>query len=267
MLTDIKIGQYFPGNSVLHRMDPRFKLVALVILLMGLFIFDNVPAYLIWTAFVVFLMAISQIPMKLFFASLKPILWIIGFTFLIHLFSGTGEVWWQWGIFSVTEDGFYRGFFISLRLCLLMFSSSLLTFTTPPLILSDAMEDLMSPMKRVGVPTHEIAMMMTIALRFIPTLLEETDKIIKAQKSRGADFTTGGLKKRIMAIMPILIPLFMGAFRRADELALAMEARCYHGGVGRTRLKKLSMRRLDYFAMGIFVLLLIIIGISNYYFD
>lgn len=264
MLTDIKIGQYFPATSFMHQMDARLKLVGLLVLLMGLFLFDTFYAYILWSAFIFLMMISSKIPLKLFFTSLKPMFWIILFTFVIHLFSGTGEVLYKIGFLSITYEGITRGIFICLRLTLLILASSILTFTTPPLTLSDAMEDLLSPFKKIGVPSHEIAMMMTIALRFIPTLLEETDKIIKAQKSRGADFNSGGIKKRIMAIMPILIPLFMGAFRRADDLALAMEARCYHGGIGRTRLKKLQFTKKDYLAIGILAVVISIAFILTY---
>lgn len=264
MLTDIKIGQYFPATSFMHQMDARLKLVGLLVLLMGLFLFDTFYAYILWSAFIFLMMISSQIPLKLFFTSLKPMFWIILFTFVIHLFSGTGEVLYKIGFLSITYEGITRGIFICLRLTLLILASSILTFTTPPLTLSDAMEDLLSPFKKIGVPSHEIAMMMTIALRFIPTLLEETDKIIKAQKSRGADFNSGGIKKRIMAIMPILIPLFMGAFRRADDLALAMEARCYHGGIGRTRLKKLQFTKKDYLAIGVLSIVISIAFILTY---
>lgn len=263
MLSDIKIGQYFPANSVLHRLDARFKLVSLLLLLIGIFVFDTQIDYIIWCVLVFGLMFISKIPIKMFFSSIKPIIWIILFTFVLHLFTGSGEPLISLGMLSITWDGIAQGSFVCLRLLLLMFAASLLTFTTQPLILADALEDLMSPLKKVGVPAHELAMMMTIALRFIPTLLEETDKIMKAQKSRGADFTTGNIFNRIKAVMPILIPLFISAFRRADELAMAMEARCYHGGVGRTRLKELKFANLDYIAMGIFIAIVILLVICT----
>lgn len=179
----------------------------------------------------------------------------------MHLFTTQGKVIFEVWKFSITWEGLANGSFVCLRLLLLMFGASLLTFTTPPLVLSDALEDLMKPLKRFGVPAHELAMMMTIALRFIPTLLEETDKIIKAQKSRGADFMTGNIFKRVKAFMPILIPLFISAFRRADELAMAMEARCYHGGVGRTRLKQLNFVFRDYIAMVLFIGILLVLTV------
>lgn len=266
MLTDIKIGQFFPADSLLHRLDARLKIVALFILIVGLFIFDSQLDYCIWCILIGILMFMSKIPMKMFFSSIKPILWIIIFTFVLHLFTTQGKVLVEVWKFSITWEGLSNGSFVCLRLLLLMFAASLLTFTTPPLVLSDALEDLMKPLKKIGVPAHELAMMMTIALRFIPTLLEETDKIIKAQKSRGADFMTGNIFKRMKAFMPVLIPLFISAFRRADELAMAMEARCYHGGVGRTRLKQLIFKPQDYITMVVFVCILIGLTIMKFVF-
>lgn len=259
MLTDIKIGQYFPSNSLLHKLDARFKIVSLLFLVVGIFIFDNQLLYIIWCIIVGGLIKLSKIPVKMFFNSVKPIMWIILFTFILHIFSGKGEPLLEIWKLSITWNGIANGSFVCLRLLLLMFGASLLTFTTSPLVLADAIEDLMSPLKKVGVPAHELAMMMTIALRFIPTLLEETDKIIKAQKSRGADFVTGNIFVRMKSVMPVLIPLFVSAFRRADELAMAMEARCYHGGIGRTRLKELKMQKRDYTAMIVFIAIIIIL--------
>lgn len=261
MLTDIKIGQFFPANSLLHKLDARLKIVSLFILIVGIFVFDSQLDYIIWCVLIGSLMYMSKIPLKMFFISIKPIIWIILFTFILHLFTTQGKVIFEVWKFSITWEGLANGSFVCLRLLLLMFGASLLTFTTPPLVLSDALEDLMKPLKRFGVPAHELAMMMTIALRFIPTLLEETDKIIKAQKSRGADFMTGNILKRVKAFMPILIPLFISAFRRADDLAMAMEARCYHGGVGRTRLKQLSFASRDYIAMTAFIGILLILTV------
>ena len=261
MLTDIKIGQFFPANSLLHKLDARLKIVSLFILIVGIFVFDSQLDYIIWCVLIGSLMYMSKIPLKMFFISIKPIIWIILFTFILHLFTTQGKVIFEVWKLSITWEGLANGSFVCLRLLLLMFGASLLTFTTPPLVLSDALEDLMKPLKRFGVPAHELAMMMTIALRFIPTLLEETDKIIKAQKSRGADFMTGNILKRVKAFMPILIPLFISAFRRADDLAMAMEARCYHGGVGRTRLKQLSFASRDYIAMTAFIGILLILTV------
>ena len=250
MLTDIKIGQFFPANSLLHKLDARLKIVSLFILIVGIFVFDSQLDYIIWCVLIGSLMYMSKIPLKMFFISIKPIIWIILFTFILHLFTTQGKVIFEVWKLSITWEGLANGSFVCLRLLLLMFGASLLTFTTPPLVLSDALEDLMKPLKRFGVPAHELAMMMTIALRFIPTLLEETDKIM-----------TGNILKRVKAFMPILIPLFISAFRRADDLAMAMEARCYHGGVGRTRLKQLSFASRDYIAMTAFIGILLILTV------
>lgn len=260
MLSDIKLGQYFPGNSIIHRLDARLKIISLLFFLIAIFIFDSPLDYTIWTIILIGIILLSRIPLKLYYGSLKPILIIIIFTFILHAVSGE-EVLYSWWIFKITSDGLIKGGFICLRLLLLVLASAALTFTTQSLVLADALESLMKPLKILRVPTHELAMMMTIALRFIPTLLEETDKIIKAQKSRGVDFSAGSIRKRIQAAMPILIPLFINSFRRADELAMAMEARCYRGGEGRTRLKQLQFQQLDYLVMifGVVIVLLLLI--------
>ncbi len=250
MLTDITIGQFFPGNSILHRLDPRTKIVLLFLFIIGIFVFDTPAAYGALSLFTLCLIFASKIPVRMMFKSIKPLWWILLFTFLIHLCSTPGEAFARIWIFSLTFAGLKQGFFVCLRLVLLILLSSLLTFTTSPLALTDALEDLMGPFKRFGLPAHELAMMMTIALRFVPTLIEETDKIMKAQQSRGSDFSTGSLLKRLKSLIPILVPLFISAFRRADELAMAMEARCYRGGVGRTQMKALKVQAIDYVAYG-----------------
>lgn len=255
MLSNITIGQYFPGNSILHRMDPRVKVLLLLFFLIEIFLFSNVMAYGAFSAITFVLMMLSGVPLSMLLRSLKPLWWIILFTFVIHLFSNPGTPIARIGWFTLTWEGVRMGCFISLRLVLLILMSSLLTFTTSPLKLTDALESLLSPFRRLGLPAHELAMMMTIALRFIPTLIEETDKIMKAQQSRGADFTTGNVMKRLRNMVPILVPLFLSAFRRADELAMAMEARCYRGGVGRTQMKSLKTGVIDYLAIGGFILL------------
>lgn len=255
MLADITIGQYFPGNSLLHRMDPRVKVLLLFLFICGIFLFDTTASYAMYSLLTAGLFFSARIPVRMMIRSLRPLLWIILFTFLIHLFSTPGEELAGIGVFHVTWEGLGKGCFISLRLVLLILLSSLLTFTTSPVRLTDALERLLSPLKHIGVPAHELAMMMTIALRFIPTLIEETDKIMKAQKSRGSDFTTGSLLQRAKHIVPILVPLFISAFRRADDLAMAMEARCYHGGEGRTQMKELRVGAIDYAACGVSVLL------------
>lgn len=250
MLSDLTIGQYFPGNSLLHRLDPRVKVGLLLVVVLGIFFFDTAETYAVLSLIVLVLFRASGIPLRMMARALRPLLWIILFTFVIHLFSTPGEEFFRLWIFSMTLEGLRQGIFISLRLILLILFSSLLTFTTSPVKLTDALERILSPLKPLGVPAHEMAMMMTIALRFIPTLVEETDKIMKAQQSRGADFTTGNLLQRIKHIVPILVPLFISAFRRADDLAMAMEARCYHGGEGRTQMKALRVTAVDYMACG-----------------
>ena len=255
MLNNITIGQYFPGTSPLHRLDPRVKIILLFIFLVEIFIFNSALSYALLTLFTIGLMLLSSVPIKLILRSLKPLLWIIIFTFIIHLFSHPGtEIAKVW-LFTLTKEGVEQAVLISLRLILLLINSSLLTYTTSPLKLTDALESLLSPFKRIGVPAHELAMMMTIALRFVPTLIEETDKIMKAQQSRGADFSSGNILARLKSMIPILVPLFLSAFRRADDLAMAMEARCYRGGIGRTQMKTLAVSSIDYLAGMVIVLL------------
>ena len=248
MLKDITLGQFFPGDSLLHRLDPRTKIVLLFFFLAAIFVFDSPLAYAALTAFTAALIAVSRVPLLLMLKALKPLSWIIAFTFVIHLVSTPGDAFFHVWLFDFTWQGAAKGFFIALRLALLILLSALLTYTTSPLALTDALETLMQPAKRVGVPAHEIAMMMTIALRFVPTLIEEADKIMKAQQARGADLTEGSVIERVKGFVPILVPLFISAFRRADDLALAMEARCYRGGVGRTQMKALRISSIDYVA-------------------
>ena len=248
MLKDITLGQFFPGDSLLHRLDPRTKIILLFFFLAAIFIFDSPLAYAALTAFTAALIAVSRVPPLLMLKALKPLSWIIAFTFVIHLVSTPGDAFFHVWIFDLTWQGAAKGFFIALRLALLILLSALLTYTTSPLALTDALETLMQPAKRVGVPAHEIAMMMTIALRFVPTLIEEADKIMKAQQARGADLTEGSVIERVKGFVPVLVPLFISAFRRADDLALAMEARCYCGGVGRTQMKALRISSIDYVA-------------------
>ncbi len=260
MLTDITIGQFFPGSSVLHRMDPRAKLLILLVLMAAIFIFDTKGAYAVLTGLALLLAASSGVSAGMYLRSLRPLWWILAFTFLIHLCGTPGTVFFKIWIFNLTWEGLEKGFFLCLRLALLILFSSLLTFTTSPLSLTDGMERLLRPFRKIGIPAHELAMMMTIALRFVPTLIEETDKIMKAQQSRGADFSSGNMMKRLGHLIPILVPLFISSFRRADELAVAMEARCYRGGEGRTRMKELRIGKVDYAAAGVTVLLLAAMG-------
>ena len=262
MLNNIMIGQYFPGDSFLHRMDARVKILLLLILLIEVFVFTSAPVYLLMTGITFLLIMTSKVPVRMVLRSLKPLWWIILFTFVLHLFSHPGREIYRIWQFVITQEGVEQGALISVRLMLLIILSTLLTFTTSPLKLTDALESLLSPFKRLGLPAHELAMMMTIALRFIPTLIRETDKIMKAQQSRGADFVTGSIMSRLKNMVPILVPLFLSAFRRADDLALAMEARCYRGGEGRTRMKEMKLGRLDYVAIGVFAVLSVGLGVS-----
>ena len=262
MLNNIMIGQYFPGDSFLHRMDARVKILLLLFLLIEVFVFTSAPVYLMMTVITFLMIMISKVPVRMVLRSLKPLWWIILFTFVLHLFSHPGREIYRIWQFVITQEGVEQGALISVRLMLLIVLSTLLTFTTSPLKLTDALESLLSPFKRLGLPAHELAMMMTIALRFIPTLIRETDKIMKAQQSRGADFVTGSIMSRLKNMVPILVPLFLSAFRRADDLALAMEARCYRGGEGRTRMKKMKLGRLDYVAIGVFAVLSVGLGVS-----
>lgn len=266
MLTDITIGQYFPGNSYLHKLDPRTKILLLLALIIVIFIVNTTTTYAALCSFTLLVMITSQVPMMMMIKSIKPLWWIILFTFLIHMFTTNGEVIWSYSFINITKEGLHQAIIISLRLILLILLSSILTFTTSPIALTDAIERLLTPFKKFGLPAHELAMMMTIALRFIPTLLEETDKIIKAQKSRGADFSSGNIMKRVKSMIPLLVPLFISAFRRADDLAIAMEARCYRGGENRTRMKVLKITPIDYQAygfVGCFISLLIYLKMSG----
>lgn len=249
MLTDITLGQYFPGHSFLHQLDPRAKIIATMIFIVAIFFAESLAAYGLVTAFVVFNLALSRLPIKLILKSLKPLWIIIVFTMGIHMFTTPGEIWWQFSFLQVTKEGVYQGSLMTARLVYLIVFSSLLTYTTSPISLTDGIEHLLNPFRRIGVPAHELAMMMTIALRFIPTLLEETDRIMKAQTARGANFTSGNLWQRGKNMVPLLVPLFVSAFRRADDLATAMEARCYRGGANRTRMNQLQYSYRDGIAM------------------
>ena len=245
MLSGITIGQYFPGNSLVHRMDPRVKLVLTFAYIVAVFIPRNWVGLAVAVAFLILSVALSRLPIKLIWKSIKPILPLILFTSVINIFFVDGDPLVDWWIIHISVQGVVTAVFIALRIVCLIAGSSLLTYTTSPTTLTDALERLMKPLKVLHVHVHEIAMMMTIALRFIPTLVEETDKIMSAQKARGADIESGGLMQRIKALIPVLIPLFVSAFRRAFDLATAMESRCYHGGEGRTRMKQLHMVTRD----------------------
>lgn len=264
MLTDITLGQYFPGNSFLHHLDPRAQILATMIFIVAIFFADSLAAYGIVTAFVVLNFVISRLPAKLILKSLKPLWIIIIFTMGIHVFSTPGEIWWQYGILHITKEGVYQGSLMTARLVFLIVFSSLLTYTTSPIVLTDGIEHLLNPFKRIGVPAHELAMMMTIALRFIPTLLEETNRIMKAQTARGANFTSGSLIQRGKNMIPLLVPLFVSAFRRADDLATAMEARCYRGGEGRTRMNELTYTYRDGIAMGAVLIVTLVLAVMRW---
>ena len=256
MLTDITLGQYFPGNSFIHKLDPRTKLLATLIYIIAIFFAATPLAYGILTAFAAVVILISRVPWMLVFKCLKPIWIIVILTMLIHMFTAPGEhIVFTWKFLSVTAEGIDMGVKMAVRLILLLLFSSVLTFTTSPIVLTDGIENLLRPFKKLGVPAHELAMMMTIALRFIPTLLDETDRIMKAQTSRGADFASGNIFQRMKNMLPLLVPLFISAFRRADELAVAMEARCYRGGEGRTRMHELVYAGRDYLAFALIIIL------------
>lgn len=246
MIRDITIGQYVPGNSILHKSDPRLKIILTFIMMIFIFLVNTYWGYLLLTLFTAITVVTSNIPIKFVLRGLKPILFIVVFAGLINMFTISGtHVLFEFGFLRITYEGIHVAIKMAIRLFLLIIIASLLTYTTTPIALTDAIERLLGPLKRIKVPAHEIAMMMTIALRFIPTLLEETDKIIKAQSSRGADFDSGNIVARAKSFIPVLIPLFISAFRRADELATAMEARCYRGSEGRTRMKQLKYSKYD----------------------
>ncbi len=249
MLKDITLGQYFPGDSLLHRLDPRTKIVAVVLFVVSLFLTGG-WGYALCFGFLCWCVAVSHIAPKMILKSLKPLIVILIFTGVLNMLYTPGEPLFSIWVLTVTKQGVFNAFFMVMRIVMLIAATSMLTYTTSPIALTDGLERLLSPLKRLHVPVHEFAMMMTIALRFIPTLIEETDKIMSAQKARGADFETGSLIRRAKALVPILVPLFISAFRRADELATAMECRLYHGGEGRTRLNTLVMQRLDYASLG-----------------
>lgn len=249
MLNEITLGQYFPGHSFIHKLDPRTKILATMLYIIAIFLAQTPIAYAILFSFLAIVVALSRLPLMLVLRSLKPIWIIIVITLGIHMFTAPGEtVIWSWKFLNVTAEGLEMGLKMAARLILLLLFSSVLTFTTSPIVLTDGIENLLRPFKAVGVPAHELAMMMTIALRFIPTLLEETDRIMKAQTARGADFSSGNILERMKNMLPLLVPLFISAFRRADELAVAMEARCYRGGEGRTRMHQLAYAARDYVA-------------------
>jgi len=250
MLTDITIGQYVHGNSIVHILDPRIKIIITIILITSLFLIGNFWGFAIFLVFILLIIKLSQLPVKKVLKGLKPILFLVLLTVILHIFmTRGGELLFEWKFIRIESEGLYTGTFMASRILLLIMFTSLLTLTTSPLKLTDGIEYILKPLKRFGIPASEISMMMTIALRFIPTLMEEAEKIMKAQKARGADFESGNLIQRAKNLIPLLVPLFISAFRRADELALAMESRCYQGGKERTRLHVMKIKRRDVTAM------------------
>lgn len=245
MLRDITIGQYFPGTSVVHRTDPRLKLVLVIAMIVTLFLASGPVSYALLALYILSVIKISGIQPKMVVRGLKPVVFIVAFTALLNLFYTPGTELWSFGILHITDQGIRVAILMVVRILLLIIGTSMLTYTTSPIELTDGLEMLLSPFKKVHLPVHELAMMMSIALRFIPTLIEETEKIIAAQKARGADFESGNLVQRARAMVPILVPLFISAFRRADELAIAMECRLYRGDVGRTRMKQMKLGSVD----------------------
>ncbi len=246
MLKDITLGQFIPGDSAVHRMDPRSKILLGLLYIVVLFFIRHVAAYSVMALYTLMVTVIASIRVGILLRGLRPVLFILVLTFALNTLLTPGEVLYQLGPMTITEQGLWQGMTMVFRLLLLIITTSLLTLTTSPVDLTDGLERLMGPGQRLGIPAHELAMMMTIALRFIPTLMEEADRIMKAQMARGADFASGNLVRRARSLIPLLVPLFVGAFRRADDLALAMEARCYRGGQGRTRFRQLAVTSVDW---------------------
>lgn len=256
-MRDVSFGQYYPSKSVIHDLDPRAKILLLFAYIVIVFCTFSYASIITLAISTVLIMLLSGVPIKSYFKSLKVVITIVIITSILNLFYGTGDPIWQWWVLKITLNGINRAFFVVMRIICLIISSSALTFTTSPTELTDAIERLMKPLAKIKVPVHEIAMMMSLALRFVPTLLDETDRLMQAQKARGADFETGSIINKVKAILPILVPLFVSAFSRAFELATAMECRCYNGGEGRTRMKVIKMSKKDFFA---FMFIFIVIG-------
>jgi energy-coupling factor transport system permease protein len=259
MSSGVIMGQYYPASSPVHAMDPRAKIMISVLFMIVLFVGNNFYAFAIMGAFAGLAIALSKVPVRLLVRGLRPIVFILLFTLVLHLFLTPGPAMFKIGPLTATWAGLVQGLFIGVRLIILIMFTSLLTLTTSPIELTDGLEDLLKPFTRLGVPAHELAMMMTIALRFIPTLLEEAERIMKAQMARGADFESGNMVKRAKSLVPLLVPLFVSAFRRADDLAMAMEARCYRGGEGRTRMRQLHMAPRDYVAFGLVIVISVLV--------
>lgn len=263
MIRDITIGQYYPVDSVLHKADPRVKLVGTIAYVISLFMFRSITGYLFATIFLFSIIHISKVPIKFILKGLKAIFMLLMITVVFNLFLTPGDPLFQIWKIVITKQGVTTALFMGIRLIYLIIGSSIMTLTTTPNQLTDGLESLLKPFNKIHVPVHEIAMMMSIALRFIPILLEETDKIMKAQMARGADFESGNVIKKVKSLVPLLVPLFISAFRRANDLAMAMEARCYRGGEGRTKMKPLQYRKRDYAAYGILCLYLLLIVLAD----
>ena len=266
MLSDITLGQFFPGKSLLHKLDPRIKIISIIFLIVTIFCAKTYVGFALITAATVFIIAVSGINVGTILKSMKPVLFILVFTVIANIFWTTGDApLLEFGFIKIYKEGLIYAGLMALRIvCLILSTFVLLTYTTSPVALTDAIERLLIPLAKIGLPVHEFSMMMSIALRFIPTLLEETDKIMSAQKARGADFETGSLMKRVKALVPILVPLFVSAFRRADELAGAMECRLYTGGNGRTRMKVLKLGAVDFlFFIGLVILLAAVLYLNT----
>ena len=259
MIRDITLGQYYPVDSVIHRMDPRTKLFGTMVFIISLFLSDNIVTYVIATLFLVMCIRLSKVPFSFMVRGLKAIVFLLLISVSFNLFLTDGKVLFQIGFLKITQEGIATACFMGLRLMYLVIGSSVMTLTTTPNQLTDGLEKLMRPLNKIKVPVHEIAMMMSIALRFIPILMEETDKIMKAQIARGADFESGNIIQRAKAMIPLLVPLFISAFRRANDLAMAMEARCYRGGDGRTKMKPLKYNPRDYKGYAVLVLYVIVL--------
>ena len=263
MLRDITLGQYFPGDSCIHRLDARIKIMATLMFIVELFIVDNFIGFLIAAVALGIIIGLSKVPVSFIVRGLKSIMIILVFTFALNMFMVDGRILWQWGFLKISAEGLEIAVFMAIRLVLLLMGSSMLTLCTRPIALTDGIEKLLSPFEKIGLPAHDIAMMMTIALRFIPTLLEEADKIMKAQQARGADFETGNVITRIKSMIPLIIPLFVSSFRIAQDLAMAMEARCYRGGKNRTRMNEMKFVKRDYIAIVLLIVFAAIIIVET----
>jgi energy-coupling factor transport system permease protein len=262
MLEDIIIGQYYPGNSLIHRLDPRIKIVSALIYMVALFTVNNLAGFGLVVLSGIGIIGVSRIPGRYILKGLRPVLVLVVITFVLNLFLTPGTTLVAIGVIDISREGLSFGIIASIRLILLVVVASLLTLTTTPVNLTEGVERLLAPGKAIGIPAHELAMMMTIALRFIPTLIEETEKIVKAQQCRGADFASGSLVARAKNLVPLLVPLFVSSFRRADDLAIAMEARGYRGGEGRTRLRELTLDSKDYLALAV-VLVFLVVSVAS----